>query len=352
MHLATNVASAGDKGLNMVKESAVRTMPLVPASFFAIVLGLAGLATDWRLAHTAWALPAVVGEVLYALASIVWLVVMVLYALKWIVAPAAAREEAAHPIQCCFISLAGITTLLIAQGAAPYSRPVAVVLFTLGAGFTAIFGVWRTGGLWHGGRDVAAATPVLYLPLGAGGFVTGSVAVILGWRELGELAFGMGFFAWLAIESVVLHRFYTGTMPPPLRTTLGVQLAPPAVGATCYMWVSGGHSDLFVHMMIGYAMLQAALLFRLLPWIRQQPFNASYWACTFGATALAGVATRMALDEPDGLFKVLAPVLFVLVNGVVLVIAVATIRQMFTVGLLPATRPGGAGAAQNQFGSQ
>jgi tellurite resistance protein len=339
MHLATNVAFAGDKGLNMANESTDRTMPLVPASFFAIVLGLAGLANDWRLAHTAWALPAIVGEVLYAIASLVWLLVTVFYSLKWIVALAAAREEAANPIQCCFVALAGVATLLIAQGALPYSRPVAVALFVLGAGFTGVFGLWRTGGLWRGGRAATAATPVLYLPLGAGGFVTGSLAVVLGWRELGELVFGMGFFAWLAIESVVLHRLYTATMPPALRPTLGVQLAPPAVGATCYLWVSGGHSDLFVHMMIGYGLLQAALLLRLIGWIREAPFGTSYWAFTFGATALGGVAIRMSLDDPAGLFAVLAPILFVLVNIVVLAIAAGSIRQLFTGELLAAIRP-------------
>jgi tellurite resistance protein len=33
----------------------------------------------------------------------------------------------------------------------------------------------------------------------------------------------------LAIESVLLHRLYTvGELPPPLRATLGIQLAPSA----------------------------------------------------------------------------------------------------------------------------
>lgn len=314
-----------------------RTLPMVPPSFFGIVLGLAGLGGDWRLAHVAWGLPAVVGEALYLAAALSWLVIGVLYAMKWLRARTAAREEAAHAIQCCFIGLAGVATMLVAAGALPYSRPAAVVLYVIGALFTVLFGLWRTGLLWRGGRDPATTTPVLYLPLVAGGFVTGIVGAALGWREIAELAFGIGFFNWLAIESVLLHRLYTAApLPPALRPTLGIQLAPPAVGASCYLAVNGAHADLFAHMLMGYALLQALLLLRKLPWIREQAFGASYWAFTFGATALAGAATRMAVDAPAGLFATLAPVLFVAANGVVLVIAIGTLGQLFTGKLLPA----------------
>ncbi|WP_233235375.1 dicarboxylate transporter/tellurite-resistance protein TehA [Bordetella sp. LUAb4] len=313
-----------------------RALPMVPPSFFGIVLGLAGLGADWRLGHAAWGLPAAVGEIIYLAAALSWLVISVLYGMKWLRAETAAREEAAHAIQCCFIGLAGVATMLVAAGALPYSRPAALVLYVIGAVFTLLFGLWRTGLLWRGGRDPATTTPVLYLPLVAGGFVTGIVGAALGWHEIAQLAFGIGFFNWLAIESVLLHRLYTeGPLPLALRPTLGIQLAPPAVGASCYLAVSGAHSDLAAHMLMGYALLQALLLLRKLRWIREQPFGASYWAFTFGATALAGAATRMAMDEPAGLFATMAPVLFVGANGVVLVIAIGTLRQLWAGQLLP-----------------
>jgi tellurite resistance protein len=324
----------------MTKPSISRALPLVPPSFFAIVLGLAGLANVWRAAHAVWSLPAQVGEVLYAVAAIAWLLIAILYARKWVVASAVAREEAENAIQCCFIGLAGVATLLVAQGALPYSRPVAVVLFLLGAAFTVFFGLWRTGILWRGGRDPVSTTPVLYLPLVAGGFVTGTVSAALGWREWGELAFGAGLFGWLAIESVLLHRLYTApVLPAPLRPTLGIQLAPPAVGTVCYLTVGGGHADLFAHMLIGYALLQALLLVRMIRWIGEQPFGPSYWAFTFGATALAGAAIRLSLDDHGDVFTMLAPVLFVVANIVVLGIAAGTIRLLVVGKLFPAVQP-------------
>jgi len=321
----------------MFSKSLIRAVPQVPPSFFSAVLGLAGLANVWRAAHAAWSLPSAVGEALYAIAALTWLIVTVLYALKWIAAPAVAREEAEHAIQCCFIGLGGVATLLVAQGALPYSRPLAIALFALGAAFTLLFALWRTGILWHGGRDPAATTPVLYLPMVAGGFVTGIVSAALGWKELAQMAFGAAAFTWLAIESVLLHRLYTAVpMAPAMRPMLGIQLAPPAVGAVCYLSVSGGHADLLAHMLIGYALLQALLLIRMQRWIREQPFAFSYWAFTFGATALAGATIRLSIDSPDGIFSALAPVLFVGANVLVPGIAAGTLRLLLGGQLLPA----------------
>jgi tellurite resistance protein len=155
-------------------------------------------------------------------------------------------------------------------------------------------------------------------------------------QQWGELAFGAGFFTWLAIKSVLLHRLYTAApLAPPLRPTLGIQLAPPAVGAVCYLSVSGGHSDLFAHMLIGYALLQALLLVRMGRWIAEQPFAPSYWAFTFGATALAGATIRLSTDSQGGALAVLAPVLFGLANLIVIGIAAGTIWLLLVGKLLP-----------------
>ena len=49
-------------------------VPVVPASFFGMVLGLSGLANAWRAAHQVWGLPAWTGEALVALSTTVWMI--------------------------------------------------------------------------------------------------------------------------------------------------------------------------------------------------------------------------------------------------------------------------------------
>ncbi|MBB5572583.1 MULTISPECIES: dicarboxylate transporter/tellurite-resistance protein TehA [Rhizobium] len=301
-------------------------LPLVPAAFFGIVLGLSGLGNAWRAATRVWQLPAAIGETIVFVSVAVWAILIVLYVLKWAVAREEALKEVVHPVQCCFIGLVGVATMLVAGSLLPYSRVGAETLFILGAIYTLAFSVWRTGGLWQGERDVAATTAVLYLPSVAGSFVTAIVASALGFPEWGQLFFGAGFFAWLAIESALLHRLLTApALSPPLRPTLGIQLAPPAVGAVAYISVTQGPPDLLVHAMIGYGVLQALIMLRLLPWISKEAFSPAYWAFTFGATALATAPLRLIERGDAGPVAQLAPILFIAANIAVGLIALATI---------------------------
>ncbi|MEE3623896.1 dicarboxylate transporter/tellurite-resistance protein TehA [Nitrospirillum sp. BR 11752] len=311
-------------------------LPPVPAAFFGIVLGLTGLGGCWRAAHDAWGLPAAAGEALMAMGGAVWAIVLLLYGAKWVNHRAAAMAEVNHPVQCCFIGLAGVATMLVAGGALPHSRPVALALYIPGAVFTLLFAVWRTGGLWQGDRDPATTTAVLYLPTVAGSFVAGIVAAALGYREAGQMAFGAGFFAWLAIESVLLHRLLTAPgLAAALRPTLGVQLAPPVVGALALISVAPDLPPVFPRLLVGYGLLQALVLARLLPWILKDGFTPAYWAFTFGATALATTPIRLAARGDTGLMADLAPVLFLVANGVVGVVALGTVWCILQGRLLP-----------------
>lgn len=312
-------------------------LPLVPAAFFGMVLGLAGLGNAWQTASTVWGLPAVVGVALNFMAIAVWAIVTALYVLKWILARDQALAEAEHPVQCCFIGLAGVSTMLVAQALQPYRGLNAWLFFVAGVCFTLLFALWRTGRLWHGSRDPSTTTAVLYLPTVAGSFVTAIVASSFGHQDWGQLAFGAGLFSWLAIESVFLHRMLTAPeMGVPVRPTLGIQLAPPAVGCAAYLSVTTGMPDVFAHALLGYAILQVFLLLRLLPWILAQPFVASYWGATFGATALATAAVRMVGRGDTGAVHSLAPWLFAFANLVVGCIAVGTMYLLFKGRLVPA----------------
>jgi tellurite resistance protein len=309
--------------------------PVIPAAFFSTVLGLAGLGNAWRAAHQAWQASALVGEVLMALAAIIWAVLLSLFILKWLFARREARNEAEHPVQGCFIALVGIATMMIALAALPHSRAAAQSLFGIGAAFTLAFEIWRTGVLWQGGREHAATTPVLYLPTVAGGFVTATVVSALGYPDFGQLAFGAAVFAWLGIKAALLQRLYTTTLSPELRPTLGIQLAPPTVGAVAYLNVNGGTPDLLAHALMGYGLLQALLLLRLLPWIMQQPFAMSYWGFTFGITALATAPISLVAHGDTGAIALLAPYLFAAANIAVGLIVLGTLRLMAQGRLLP-----------------
>jgi tellurite resistance protein len=308
----------------------------VPAGFFGIVLGLAGLGSGWRLASHIWNVTPFIGEAVSLLAAAVWLLLMILYVAKWIWLRAEALAEFHHPVLCCFVGIVPVTTALVGWAIRSYWYLPAVVLAGVGVVGQLIFGVYRTGALWKGGRDHSTTTPILYLPTVAGSFVSALVLSAFGHSSWAVPFFGAGLLSWLAIESVLLHRLYVvSELPPPLRPTLGIQLAPPAVGCAAYFSIAPGPPDLFAQGLIGYALFQALVLIRLLPWIARQPFTASYWAFSFGVSALGLDMLRCVERGDTGPLAIAAPYVFAIANVIIGALAAGTLLQMLHGKLLP-----------------
>lgn len=55
-----------------MKPLRARSLPLVPASFFGIVLGLIGLGNPWRVAARLWGLPVLPSELIMLAGVATW----------------------------------------------------------------------------------------------------------------------------------------------------------------------------------------------------------------------------------------------------------------------------------------
>jgi tellurite resistance protein len=310
---------------------------IIPASFFGMPLGLIALGIAWRSAALVWRVLPLIEESLIWSGSLLWIYFFVVYLAKWLWHREAAEREFEDAVQCCFVGLAGVVALLASIGLAPQAPKLAFVLFLLGSVWTLVFGVYRTGRLWMGGRKPEATTPILYLPTVAGSLVFASAATGMGHPDWGQLAFGTGILAWIAIESVLIHRLYTATeLPPALRPTLGIQFAPASVAAVAYLNVTGNGPDLLVHGLVGYALLQALILVRMGPWLRAAGPTAAWWGFSFGAAALPTAALKLLAHGDTGAVGVLAPWLFVIGNLAIAAMAIMTIVLLVRGRLLPA----------------
>ena len=110
------------------------------------------------------------------------------------------------------------------------------------------------------------------------------------------------------------------------------------MGALAYLNVSGGSADAFAKALLGYALLQALLLLRLARWIGEQPLAPSYWAFSFGGTALAAACIRLATMGSAVAQTVAAPV-FVEANAGVAALAALTLFWLVFGRLLPPPGP-------------
>jgi len=318
--------------------STIRTP--VPLSFFGIPVGLLALANTWHVGARLWHLPADVATALSLAGLATWIVLLALYAHKWLSRRAEAVAELQHPLQASFAALLPVASMLAAAALSPLAREFAQGLFVVALVLQLAVGLWLNGRMWMGGRPPELVTPAAYLPSVAQSFVAATVSAGFGWNELGLLFFGVGLFAWLATESIILQRASVGTeLPAPLRPLLGIQLAPAVVGGGGWMALTAGVPDVFAYLLLGYGIYQALLLLRLLPWIRHQAFVPGYWAFSFGTAALPALAMRMVDRGATGLVADLAPALFVAANGVFAFLIVRTLVLLGQGRLMPVVAP-------------
>ncbi|MGR3808415.1 SLAC1 family transporter [Pasteurella testudinis] len=209
---------------------------------------------------------------------------------KWFIAKQQAQAELHHLIQCCFISLIPITSMLMALAVLPLSTSVAAGLILLGTVAQLGFAAYRTAGLWRGTHKAEATTPIIYLPTVAANFVSATALAELGYDVWAMLFFGMGALSWITLEPAILQRLRNLTpLDEAVRPIIGIQLAPAFVAANAYLHLTHGAIDNLALMLTGYGLLQLLFLFRLLPWIFANGFNMSFWGFSFGLGSMANV---------------------------------------------------------------
>jgi tellurite resistance protein len=116
----------------MPEAHAISAVPVIPAAFFGMVLGLGGLANAWRAAEGLWHVPPWPGQMIGLFGILVWGLLLIGYVLKWILFRPKALQELEHPVQCCFVGLIGVSTMLVGGLVLSYSPLAARLLFWCG----------------------------------------------------------------------------------------------------------------------------------------------------------------------------------------------------------------------------
>ncbi|SCW94749.1 dicarboxylate transporter/tellurite-resistance protein TehA [Ancylobacter rudongensis] len=297
--------------------------------FFGSVLGIGGLANGWRMATRLWGAPMLIGEALAVLAFGLWLLWSVLYALKWLLHPGAARAELNHPAQGLIAALAPVSTLIAAIAIGPHVPLLGWSLFIAGTAGVALYAAWSVGGLWQGGRVPQEVTPILYLPTVGGGLVGAIACATFGQTALGWMFFGMGVMSWLSMESVFITRLFQHTLPAAQRSSLGMELAPPAVACVAYLTLTPGPADKVALALFGYGCFLALVMARLVPWLRQQPFGPGAWGYTFGVATLPLAALKLTEQGAGEPVTQMALALFIAGNAIIGWIALRSVIGVF-----------------------
>ncbi len=301
----------------------------LPVTFFAVVMGLAGLSLAWRRAVGLGA-PEVVALALFWIALAAEAVVATAYLAKIVRHRAAFRAEMQHPVRLAFVPTATIALLLLATAGREVVPGLATVLWWAGAlGQIALTLLVLSAWIGRPTFTLGHVTPAWFIP------VVGLVVVPLAGVHLGPLwlswfAFSVGLFFWLALLPVVLSRLFVHDqpVPTPLLPTLAVLVAPPSVAFLAWAALHSGVVDTVGTMLLDVAVFFGLLFGALAARLRRLPFFLSWWAFAFPLAALSVALTAVAADQDVAALTIAAWTLLAATTALTVLLGVRTAGAM------------------------
>ena len=300
-------------------------------AWFAVVMGLAGLALAWYRAAPLLGEPAsAVALVIAAATALAFVVLLAAVALRGQRHPEAWLEDLRHPVRHPFVAALPISLLLVATLAVALlgPSPLARSAWWLGSLAQLATTVWVLARWWRGnqagGLQWAGLTPALFIPV-VGNVLAPLAGVPLGHEAWSAAQFGVGLLFWPVVLVLIAVRVAVqGPWPERLRPAAFIVIAPPAV-------VGLGLLQFGAPVLLAWGCWGLAL-FGLL-WagtqaraIAAMPFALPHWAMSFPLAALAALSLR--LSEPGTAFAMLALAVLALASLLVAALLLATVRGL------------------------
>jgi len=257
---------------------------------FAVALGFEGLSGTWRAASRADHPLSGVADVI-ALISAVLLLALVL---PWMVQflrrqddlLAQLRDPAAGPS----VPVAAFTAMLLSVTLIPVSGATGRTLVTIFAILTLILCLAVVAGWILGRLPLRDYNPSFYLATVGGTMITAQGVAVLGWTSLAQALLVLGLAAWLVLGAITGVRLVRGPkLPPPLQTTLVMELAAPALAGNTYLVVFGRYDAAAITLALA-TILMAAVQLALIPAYRRVWFNPGFWSFAFTYATAATLA--------------------------------------------------------------
>jgi tellurite resistance protein len=312
---------------DVVTSTSKRAYRVTP-NVFGLPFGLCGLAQCWATAHAVTGTPRWPADTLWILTAAVWVATLIWYG-RDVVRGGRLRTELRDPVFAPFVALIVIVPMFFGVALAGHTRPAGQVVFGIALALTVAIGGWLSGEWIIADLPLAQWHPGYFLPTVGGGLIGAGGSAALGHRTLAMALFGYGVICWLILGTIVLLRLFTvAALPPPLRPTIAIEVAPPVVAGNAWFLINGGHVDAIAAGLAGYAVLMVLVQLRLIPVYRRVPFGPGWWAFSFSYAAAFTLAVNwLAAERVPGRGAWTAALLVVLSLGMV-ALSVPTVRRL------------------------
>lgn len=288
-----------------------------PVTFFAVVMGLAGLSLALDAAERALGWSGVLSGGVYVATVAVFGVIAVVYVLKALRYPQEVVAEWRHPVRLAFFPAISISLLLIATAGLSHAPGLAEGLWLVGAALQAVLTIAVITG-WIGARAFQHGhlSPAWFIPA-VGNVVAPIAGAQLGHVELSWYFMSVGLIFWIVLLTLVINRLvFHDPLPGRLQPTLVILIAPPAVGFVAWMQLVGEVGP-FAHILLNGAYFFTLIVAVQLPRILRLPFAMSFWALSFPFAAVTIASFVFAEATGSGAHRVIGAGLLAVLVGII-----------------------------------
>ncbi|MBV5340345.1 MAG: SLAC1 anion channel family protein [Deltaproteobacteria bacterium] len=301
-----------------------------PISFFAVVMGLAGLTISFKKVEHLWHWETQISPVLFIISAVVYLIIAITYLTKLLRHSKQVVEEFRHPIRLSFFPTISIgVLLLVIAGEGLLPRGVSLTLWTIGSSAQLIFTlIIMSAWIHHEKFQIHHSNASWFIPI-VGNILVPVAGMSLGYVEVSWFFFSIGILFWIVLLGILMNRFFFhNPVPSKLLPTLFILIAPPAVGFIAWMRLHKGVLDDPGRILYYAALFTTMLLFFQWKQFAKVKFALPWWAYSF-PTASITIASTLMLEKVGGtFFAVLVPALLALLSLMVLVLVINTFRAM------------------------
>ncbi|MGG1556475.1 SLAC1 anion channel family protein [Paenibacillus ferrarius] len=311
------------------------SIQFLPVNLFASVMGISGLSLAWRQASKLLGTSLIIADIIGIIGVLLFVVLSIGYISKCILYPHKVKNEFQHPISGNFFGTITIAILLLSSVIGSYSKISGQVIWIMGTVTTLALSYVVVTRLLNGNNDPAHAVPAWLIP----GVGTMDIAVAGGtmpfpWaHEINLLSLAIGGIVALMFLTMILSRLiHHDPLHSGLTPSMLIMIAPFEVGFLAYVNFEQ-RIDQFASILFYFGLfLFFVLFFKVFK--KSIPFGASWWGVSFPMAALSNAALIYAMFVHSWLLIAIATVILALLNIVLVVLFIRTIRALFIGSLL------------------
>ncbi len=300
----------------------------VPLTAFAIVMGLTGFAIAWMRASTVLSLPAVVGEILRALAMAVFAALIVVYLLKVVRHADAVAAEIDDPLKRNFLSAITIGVMLTSIALLGDAPVISWYTWLAGALGQLLLTLWVLSTWIENDRyEIAHINPTWFIPV-VGNIMVPVAGVHHASVEISWFFFSFALLFWLILATIIFYRMiFHAPLPERLIPTLFILVVPPSLGFVSYVELTG-EIDAFARVLYYMGLFLVLMLVTRVRRFGALPFTLSWWAYSFPMASIT-IATLVFYEHMALSFHAsLSLVLLAILSGVLILLAVRTVSLL------------------------